>query len=269
MDMAHLIAADVADTRATARQQIAQELENVRRRRESAQQEADAELDRLGALLHVAEDSGMRQHEIADRAGVSRQTLSNLRSKGRGTDRHWNIDLRILLVTAFHGAQSMQMLASTIGFPDDVADIKAGVSRLLKGEAIRHAGRVMSGQTAHDYYRITPEGLAQLPSRLHSAVMPATQRWAAYIATKDAGKINEAGQITLGQYESALIPNSTTHDMQMPEIAFYVEAASLDHAVQAASTKYAELRKLAGLAPEPAYITTLLPPDVRARNRAA
>jgi hypothetical protein len=53
MDPDHLIAADVADTRAAARRQVAQELENVRRRRESAQLEAEAELDRLGALLTV------------------------------------------------------------------------------------------------------------------------------------------------------------------------------------------------------------------------
>jgi transcriptional regulator with XRE-family HTH domain len=268
-DAGHLIAADVADTRAAARRQVAQELENVRRRRESAQLEAEAELDRLGALLPVAEDAGMRQHEIAELSGVSRQTLVNLRNRGRGADRHWNIDLRILLKLAFHGAHSVPMLESAIGFPVDAIETGDAIERLVQAKAIRFAGSVRSGQQDESYYRITQGGLAQLPGRLHHAAMPASIRWAAYIATKDADKLTNVGETALGQYEVALIPASTTHDMQLPEIAFYVDASTVDHAAHAATVKYAQLRKLAKLEPEPAYITTLIPPEIRARNRAA
>lgn len=241
----------------------------MRRRRESAQLEADSELDRLGALLPVAEDAGMRQHEIAELAGVSRQTLLNLRNKGRGADRTWNLDLRVLLLMAFQGAHSAQMLESTIGFPDHPTEIGDAIERLLQSAAIRLAGIVGPGEKSVAYYRITPDGLAQLPARLHQAAMPASLRWAAYIATKDADRITNVGESALGRYEVAHIPASTTRDMQVPEVAFYVDASTVQDAAQAASARYAELRKLAKLQPEPAYVTTLLPPDVRARNRAA
>ncbi len=269
MDTDHLIAADVVDTRAAARRQVGEELENVRRRRESAQLEAEAELDRLGALLPVAEDAGMRQHEIAELSGVSRQTLVNLRNRGRGSDRHWNLDLRILLKLAFHGAHSIPMLESAIRFPDHAIEISDAVERLVQGKAIRIAGSVRSGQKDESYYRITQDGLAQLPGRLHQAAMPASVRWIAYIATKDADKLTSIGEAALGWDEVAFIPANTTHDMQLPEIAFHVDASTVDHAAQAASVRYGQLRKLAKLEPESAYITTLIPPEVRARNRAA
>lgn len=265
----HLIAADVADTRAAARRQVAHELENVRRRRESAQLEAEAELDRLGALAPVAEDAGIRQHEIAELAGVSRQTLVNLRNKGRGADRAWNLDLRILLAMAFHGAHSVHMLESSIGFPTHAVEIEDTIERMQESKAVRFAGTVVSGPKSENYYRITHEGLSQLPGRLHHAAMPESMRWAAYIATRDASTLTDAGEAVLGQYHVALIPVGTTHDMKLPEIAFHVDAATVDHAALAASAKYAELRELAGLDPEPAYITTLIPPEVRARNRGA
>ena len=39
----------------------------------------------------------MSQHEIAERAGVSRQTLINIRGRGRGSDRPWMLDLQLAL----------------------------------------------------------------------------------------------------------------------------------------------------------------------------
>ena len=138
---------------------------------------------------------------------------------------------------------------------------------MLAASAIQNAGAGGAGSEGDVFYSLTAEGISQLAGRLTHATMPPSQRWAAYIATNDATSVARAGQVALGEDEVAVIPASLKADMAAPEVAFYVDASGSDTAVAAASQLYAGLRELAGLRPEPAHITTLLPPEARSRTR--
>lgn len=260
------------DIRAAARVAVLQELESIGMRRQALLEDADTELERLGAFLSVAESAGIRQNEIAERANVSRQTLLNLRNEGRGTKREWNIDIRVMLVLAFSGAQSLESLTSLLRPGRDYEHhAEEALKRLCEAGAVTWAGAGLSGGDRQDYFKLTPQGVAELPGRLGLAAMPESRRWTAYVAANkpDAHKIVTAGEIAMGQYEVAHIPAATRYDMTSDEVAFHVEAPTVEQAGLAAAALYARLRKLAGLGHETARVMALLPPQSGARGRAA
>jgi DNA-binding XRE family transcriptional regulator len=230
--------------------------------------DAEDEIDRLAAFLPIATSAGIRQNEIAERAGVSRQTLVNLRNEGRGRGIDWNLDLEAMLVLAFQGPQTVESLASMLPavLGDDVST-QAALQRLGDAGAVTWAGAAMAGERRHDYFKLTTKGADELPERLRQAAIPENKRWTAYIATAqaDAETLADVGQSILGEYRVGVIPASTANDMERPEIAFYVEAPSFDDAVSRAAEFYAELRQKADLPPETAYVTAVIPPQARVR----
>jgi DNA-binding XRE family transcriptional regulator len=254
--------------RVAAREAVLQELEAIGSRRKRLLSDADDELERLASFLQVATAAGIRQNEIAERAAVSRQTLVNLRNEGRGGGHDWNLDLQVMLVLAFQGPQTVESLTSSL--PSVVGDeqpTESALKRLLDAGAAAWAGAAMSGDSRHDYFKLTSQGVEELPGRLRQAAIPENKRWTAYVATaqSDADKLAEIGQSILGEYLVGVIPASTMKGMERPEIAFYVEAPSFSDAISAAAAFYEQLRAKACLAPETAHVTAVIPPQARAR----
>jgi DNA-binding XRE family transcriptional regulator len=253
-----------------ARDAVLQEIEAIGSRRKQLLSDADDELERLAAFLRLATTAGLRQTEIADRAGVSRQTLINLRNEGRGTDREWDLDLQAMVVMAFQGPQTVASLASCLAATlNDEAEVQAAVNRLVEAGVVAWAGAAMSGDNRQDYFRLSAEGVEELPSRLRRAAIPENKRWTAYVSSSqnDAERLADIGQSILGQYRVGVIPANTVKGMSLPEIAFEVEAPGLTDAISRAAEFYEQLRARAGLEPEPARVTAVVPPTTRVRAR--
>jgi transcriptional regulator with XRE-family HTH domain len=244
-------------------------LDGIGRRLASLRGGADAELERLGAFLTIAEMAHLSQKEVAERAGVSRQTLLNLRSSGRGAGYEWPVDLRIMLELGFHGPQSVEGLADVLARgPISRYEIADAVARLIESGSIRELGSAVSGSSMVTYIRLTAHGADQLSVQLHHAAIPPSRKWTAYVVSTPAevNAIASAGESLFGEHGAVVIPARTTADMTEPEVAFYVEASGVDEAAATAGALFRVLRKRAGLdeTSRPVLVSTLVPP-ARAR----
>lgn len=254
--------------RVVAREAILRELEALGNRRKRLLGDAEDEIDRLAAFLPIAASAGIRQNEIAERAGVSRQTLVNLRNEGRGRGVDWNLDVESMLVLAFQGPQTVESLASQLpSVLGDEVPAGAALKRLLDAGAAAWAGAAMAGERRHDYFKLTTQGVEELPGRLRQAAIPENKRWTAYVATAqgDVNTLADVGESILGEHRVGVIPSGTVKGMERPEIAFYVEAPTFDDAVVQAAALYGLLREKAKLPPETAQVTAVVPPQARAR----
>jgi len=215
-----------------------------------ARADETAELDRIGALTEVAIDANVRLHEIAERAGVSRQTLLNLRTAGRGSDdRRWNVDARVACTLGSRPAMSESDLVNLIAKPPvDALDVEAALGRLLEEGDARSIGTGWSGGKAVTYYRLSPEGAQGLRRRLRQVTMPPAREWIAYVASSpsEVSAIVASAERLLGDQEAAVIPAGTRQDMPDPEVVFRVEAATWQEAVQVAADRMREMRARVG-----------------------
>ena len=225
-------------------------------------------MERLAAFLGVAAAAGIRQTEIADRVGVSRQTLSNLRNEDRGQRYTLALDLKLMIALAFQGPQTTASLASLIR-PDsgDEELIAAAIRRLEGTGTVAWAGAAISGERKLDYFKLTAQGAEELPGRLRQAAIPENKRWTAYVPTseRDVELLAEVAQSILGEYRAGVIPANTVKGMQHPEVAFFVEASNFQDAIQRAAEFYDVLRAKAGLPPEAARVSAVVEPAVGAR----
>jgi transcriptional regulator with XRE-family HTH domain len=255
--------------RLAAREVVLQEIEAIGRSRKQSLSDAEDELERLAAFLSVATAAGIRQNEIAERAGVSRQTLVNLRNEGRGGGHEGSLDLQAMVVLASQGPQTVASLTSSL--PAVLGDeqlAEAALQRLVEAGAAAWAGAAMSGESRLDYFRLTGQGVEELPGRLRQAAIPDNKRWTAYVATtslRDAERLAEIAQSILGEYRAGVIPANTMKGMDRPEVAFEVEAPGFGDAISRAAEFYEQLRDKAGLKAEAPRVTAVVPPHARTR----
>jgi transcriptional regulator with XRE-family HTH domain len=247
---------------------IRQVLDAIGQRLAAARAGEAGELERLASFLQIAEELGLRQHEIAERAGVSRQTLSNLRSSDRGLAHRLPLDTQLMVALARH--RDHDDLLGVYGRPPvGPHEVEEALKRLTDAGVIRIAGLIPKGESTIAVYRLTALGIAELPRRLYSGSLPPALNWTAYVACpeSEAGLIATRGEQALGQEQVVVIPAGTAHGMELPEVAFKVEAPANDFnaAVIAASHRYRELRLNAGLGEvaDPVRLNALIPPDVR------
>jgi hypothetical protein len=144
-------------------------------------------------------------HEIAERAGVSRQTLRNAQAAGGGVpERRLNVDVRV----------------------------------------------------------------ACAPARLRQATISPGREWTVYIAStaEEANAIVAAAELFMGKHAVALIPAGTRGDMDVPEVAWRVEASNSEDAMQAAIGRMRALREsVDGLDPDAPVVVKafVYPQDAR------
>lgn len=233
---------------------------------------ANAEIERLAALRWVTELAGIGGTEVAERAGVSRQTLANLRSGDRAADHEWPVDLRVMLELGLSGPKSSHELMAAIGLPPvHGVQVTGAIERLKDEGLIAVAGRA-AGEVGEPiaYWRLTGAGTADLPQRLRQAAIPPSRSWTAYVRSTaaEATAIAGAGGRALGDHGVLVIPAGTVSGMEQPEVAFQVEAHDPKSAEMAAAALFAELRERAGMTPRgrPVVVSALVPP-ARQRSR--
>jgi hypothetical protein len=257
---------DSRTTRAAVETIIRGELDVIGQKLARHRAAAAAELERLAAFRWLTELARIRPNEVAERAGVSRQTLVNLKEGDRGADYQWPVDLRVLLSLGLDGPQTPEGLSGTIGRPPTKPhEVDQAVERLRHEELVSVAGRATSG-TAEPitYLRLTARGVEDLPRRLAHAAMPPSHKWTAYVTSSpaEANAIAEAGELSLGEHGAMVIPAGTVHGMELPEVAFHVEAPDSTAAQVAAIARFRELRRLAGMSDRqaPIVVSALSPP---------
>jgi DNA-binding MarR family transcriptional regulator len=257
---------DQQPLRAAVEDAIRRELDALGARLSSFREAANAEIERLAALRWVTELAGLRPNEVAERAGVSRQTLVNLRSAGRGTDYQWPPDLRVLLELGLRGPRTNAELVESIGeVPVSAYQVTNAVERLSADGLIAEAARAAARENEPVvYWRLAARGVEELPRRLRHAAMPPSREWTAYVvsSTAEANAIAAAGEHALGEHGTVVIPAGTVHGMARPEVAFRVEAADPHSAIREAVALFGELRRRAGMTPrqEPIIVSALVPP---------
>ena len=247
---------------------VRQVLDAIGQRLAAARAGEAGELERLAAFLQIAEDAGLRQHEIAERAGVSRQTLSNLRNSDRGLGHRIPLDTQLLMALT-KARQHDDLVGIYARPPVHEFEVEEALERLKRAGAIRIAGLLPKGGSTIAVYRLTAAGTAELPARLHLGTLPPSLTWTAYVAcsASEAEMIATHGEEVLGKEQVVVIPAGTVHGMVLPEVAFYVEAPANDFnaAVVAASSRYRQLRHHAQLpdCADPIRLSSLVPPDVK------
>jgi hypothetical protein len=252
-------------TRAAVEAVIRGELDALGDRLATYREAAAAELERVAAFRWLTELAGIRPTEVAERVGVSRQTLANLREDNRGAGHEWPLDLLVLLRLGLEGPQAVNSLAR---LPTRPHEVTRALDRLSHEGLVGVVGHAASGTTTPiTYWRLTALGIEDLPRRLRHAAMPPSRTWTAYVTSSpaEANAIAEAGEVSLGAHEVVVIPAGTVHGMTSPEIAFHVEAADEVTAQSAAVVRFRELRKLAGMADRqtPIVVSALIAPQRR------
>jgi transcriptional regulator with XRE-family HTH domain len=265
MDMIPVYDQGAQTTRAAVHGALRAELDALGTRLAAFRDAASSEMERLAAFRWATELAGFTGNEVAERTGVSRQTLLNLRSNGRGGD--WPMDLRMLLELGLSGPRSTEDLRESI-VPIHDHEFDLAVERLEAEGLIQEASRAPSTTTTPiRIWRLSAQGIEELPRRLRHAAMPPSRTWTAYVvsSTDEANAIAEAGTKAFGEYSVAVIPAGTVHGMERPEIAFHVEATDPQIAESAATALFHELRARAGLSERqaPVVVSMLIPPRRR------
>jgi hypothetical protein len=249
-------------SRSAAQDALRAELEGVGRRIARARTDQDGELERLAALFNPASDAGLRVTEIAELAGVSRQTLINLRNQERGAHLRWDAELIVLLALGAHEGLTAKQLEERARGPIRQGDIRIALDRLRSEGFVRMVS--MSGyEKLDEHLGLTDAGIAQLAPRLRYAAMPPTKRWTVYVAVRagDGSALVRAGERSDGVHQVAYLPAGTAHGMEQPEIGLHVEASSGEDACVAALAKVSRWRSEENLDREaPAVVTMLIPP---------
>jgi transcriptional regulator with XRE-family HTH domain len=234
-------------------------LRDIGRKRERALESAKAELERLGNLVDLALESGLRLTEISELSGVSRPTLAELR--GREHARPLDLELQLLLALGSLGAATEDQLLSHVGHSGPEVAIR--LQTLQKQGLVAVAGMAGYGGEMTTYYTLTTDGETTIPSRLAVASASPHRLWAAYLAISEAEVVPllARAERELGSREVAHIAPEVARNKEH-ELAFRVEAGDAEEAALKAGTLLRTLRQKAGISPDrPVVVTTLVSPD--------
>lgn len=257
-------------TRGPVEAVIRAELDALGDRLAAFREAAAAELERLAAFRWLTDLAGIGTSEVAERAGVSRQTLANLRSEDRAADYEWPVDLLVMLELGLGGPQTAEQLEAAVAVvPVDQFQATEAMRRLAAEDLIAVAARAAAGAADPvTYWRLTAKGIEDLPRRMRHAAMPPSRAWTAYVISSpaEAAAIAAAGERALGEHQVVVIPAGTVHGMDSPEVAFLVEAPDPQSAQTEAVVLFKQLRERAGMTPRqsPIVVSALTPPQRRA-----
>lgn len=211
-----------------------------------------AELDRIATLAELATDAGLSLHQVAETAGVSRRTLTTARNEGRGDPNRMNVDVRVALALGAPQAVSPESLVAEVATgPVREHEVHAALQRLIDAGEARLIGTGVSGDDAVEYYRLTVLGAAALPGRLRQATMSKTREWTIYVRSteQEARALVKAAALQLGEHEVGVIPAGTAHGMSQPEVAWRIEASTVDQARDEAVMRTRAMREQIGADP--------------------
>jgi len=238
------------------------ELGEAARRLAQARADESAELDRLAALFTAGTQAGLRVDEIAGTVGISRQTLLDACTSGRGAPERLDVDLRLACALGAGEARSERTLAGAVAHgPIQAHEVAAALARLVEAGDAR---LVSAGAAGESCYRLTEHGAARLPHRLRQATMSPAREWIVHVASTpaEAAAIARIAESLLGTHEVSVIPAGAGTGTQAPEVTWRVEASCAETAIQAAIGRMRELRDdVGGLDPgEPVVVVAVVHP---------
>lgn len=248
--------------RAATTQAVIDEIEAIGARLARLRGEVAVEMNRLEALDPLARDMQISVAEIAEAAGVSRQTLA-ARRRSPGEARY-DPELRVLLTLGMKGPLRESELSQQILVADlPRQDVRRALKNLEENGLVEVARRETGPKGLLSSWGLSEQGLAALPGRLRRFAVPAGRRWTVYLQVDPAEgqRLIETAVEDHGLYQAALIPKGTVEGMQTAELAFRVEAGDLDQAHLTAEGEWAKLRTKAGLVGAPARIVAYSSPD--------
>lgn len=226
-------------------------------RRVAAEERRAAETERVGALAALAELAGVRVNEVAERTGVSRQTVHSQR--GAVSEYRLPLDTRVL--AALLGPQArtdVDLVGQLARGPIQPFQVEGAINDLEYRGDLRRAG-VLPGEHSRTILKITVQGQARFPLMLWQATAPPSRRWVVCVASseEEASSIEEEGSALLGADQVMVIPRCTS-DMTGPEVAFVIEADDDLSAWREAASRMAELRQRVGGDQDPPVVRAII-----------
>jgi hypothetical protein len=242
---------------------VRSELEESGRRLAAIRSDETAELDRIAVLAEIGTGCGLSLSEIAEKAGVSRRTLTTARTAGRGDlERHLHVDVRVAVALGGPHAMSREALVDQVASgPVRPHEVDAALQRLIDVGEARIIGTGVSGAKPVTYFRLTMAGAVALAGRLRRASMSPAREWVIYIRSteQEAHQIVAQADLKLGRYAASVIPAGTRHDMPVPEVAWRVEASTSQAAIDEAVELMRSVRRQLGSSADPVVVALVAP----------
>lgn len=232
----------------------------------SARRVADEQAARIAKLVPGALAAGLSASEIAERVGLSRQRIYELRSSpppGQG------VEQRILGLLATEGALTGPAIAGRLD--EAGGTVQSRLEALKSGGLVREAvARYADGTEPTVYFGLTAEGEAALEQQFWNGLRGGdAPRFAVYAPLEAAAVdavVPHAAKV-FGEEGFAVVSPGTVSGQPLPELAFRVAAATPDEAVARGRERLGELLALAGMEDRPAVIAAIAPADpVRPRR---
>jgi hypothetical protein len=203
-------------------------------------------MQRVGALAQLAELGGIRVHEVADRIGVSRQTVHAQRDSI--PDYHLPLDTRLLAaLVGPHTRTDVDLIDELARGPVRRYEVEQAIEELAQRGDVRRAGVVMDGPRGRQILKVTAQGSGRLPLLVRQATAPPMRRWVVCVLSSrgEARTIEAEGSALLGA-DQVLVIDPCRYDMTEPEVAFVVEADDDLSACREAAARMTRLRQRVG-----------------------
>ena len=222
----------------------------------AAEDQLDAEVERIAVQVHGAISSGIGVSEIAELTGLSRQKIYDLRKRQQVIEE--DLDMQILAQLGAAGALTAGQVCGQLGLDKDLV-IKV-IGELEARGLVRPLMSRYEGGQVETHFKITKDGAIAVERwMLGPEQEPTRVSVYAAIDMNEKEAIRDVAIDLFGPEWFAIIEPETIHGQDTPELAFHVVADSGDDAVIKARERMDELRQMAGVRPRPPVITALAP----------
>ena len=184
---------------------------------------ADSKL-RLRTLVRAGKAVGLGTLELADRAGLARQSIYEL-LRGSSPGSAEDADAAVLAVVAADGAVTRDALASSLGLSAE--DVSRTVDELSEQGALKLASAGYSRSDMLEVVLLTDTGRSALERQLGRSSPSRPDFWTSYISVEpaEAKALLDAAERRFGRDRTALLPVGTVAQMTEPELALAFDAS--------------------------------------------
>lgn len=257
---------DRARHRALVKELHREALSEEGQRLQALQEQTEQGMGRLGYRVVAALQAGFSVSEVAKLSGVSRSKVYELRDLyGAQFD---DLDMRALARLAAGGGMTVDGLAEQLERPVD--QVSALVNQLLERQLVRVAITQYDGGNPEAWFRLTADGMRAVEDWILGGGQEAPRMTVyASLELTEMEAMRDAAIDVIGPEWFAVIEPGTTSDQTGPELGFHVGATTHEEAVQLATDRMRQLRKVAGLPEKTVRLTALGPTSngyVRSRD---
>jgi DNA-binding transcriptional ArsR family regulator len=236
-----------------------QALSEAGRALHAARRLADDHSARIAQLVPGALAAGLSASEIAERTGLSRQRIYELRDSAPPRQ---SAEQRIMALLAAEGGLTLPGIARRLD--EREAAVSAHVKGLASAGLVHEILTSFEDATPVGYYGLTPDGEAALEEQFWNGLRGGTEtRFSVYapLEPADVEAVLPHAQTVFGDEGFAVLPPGTVRGQARPELAFRVVAETPDDALSRGRERVAELLSLARRGDRPAVISAIAPAD--------